>query len=481
SALQERQRIVEQRFEKRKSLAHKALDLHFALNHEGNDYGSKPLAGLVDWINYAPLGTIKRAHRLLKNSVGEEQIVTSALVDIITGVREATPEDEKFVRTFAQKAIEQDSFAYHRLRGMAKVGNILSRFNYKVSLADVEKIAGQESYGMTDALKIYDLDQVRQFLNQGVNLQSVVAVKKTTEKFGHDLRPVDVATMATRNIIGLESALRAFSFPDVQTLLSQDVSLPTAEAVLHNTKQFGYELSIQKIAQVAKNVRDVGDFTDALRELPLEEVNKLFTVGVSYRNFGTVKVALEKHGLSSDFDATLAVSQILVRTGEYAQLDGALEVYSLSEIEQIISGNVKIDLLLNIRLNLEKRNIMADLKETIMFTKAAQGQYWLFGECIDTFGIENVRKMVTKSVNLSKVMEVNRYLNGQSRSLCDREIANNLSESTRATLRKGGLDVIIAIAKAGSIEAVTKTLSAGFTVEDIIRFPYLISPLIAKK
>ena len=57
--LEQRQTSVNERYEKRKSLAQKALDLHFKINHTGGDYNSKPLTGIVDWINYAPFGTVK--------------------------------------------------------------------------------------------------------------------------------------------------------------------------------------------------------------------------------------------------------------------------------------------------------------------------------------------------------------------------------------------------------------------------------------
>ncbi len=43
---------------------------------------------------------------------------------------------------------------------------------------------------------------------------------------------------------------------------------------------------------------------------------------------------------------------------------------------------------------------------------------------------------------------------------------------------EGGLRQVI---KAGKYETLPKVLEAGFTIEDITRFPYLISPLIAKQ
>jgi hypothetical protein len=481
SDLEQRQEVVNTRFEKRKSLAQKALDLHFKINHAGSDYGSKPLSGLVDWINYAPLGTIKRAHKMSSHGAGEDEITTYALADIIAGKRGATREDIRIIQGLVQKAKGQDHTARQKLEGMSKVGNIVSRFDYEVSLADVEDMATKGFHGMTEALKIYDLEQVKQFMDQGINLQSVTTVKKVTQKFGHDLSPVEIAAIAAHNIEGLEDAMRFFDLTAVKTLLSQDVSLPVAVAVLNNTRQFGYELTTQQIAKVAKNVRDINDFTEALRGLPLDEVEKLFAAGVSYQDFGIVKSALEKHRFASDFAAVLDIAQKLAKNNEYSNLDGALEFYSMQELDQVIASGAPLDGMLQIRKILEEKQLPTNLQETILFVKLCDRNYWNFAQCINTFGIENVRKMVTKSCRLDKALEVNNYINGESRrSRYGGESENEMPDSTREALRKGGIDVIIAIAKAGSIEAAVKTLAAGFTAEEVTRFPHLISSLVAK-
>jgi hypothetical protein len=80
-SLKERQGIVNKRFEKRKSLAQKAIDLHFHFNHEGRKYDSKPF-DQIDWINSAPFGVIKRAHRALNAGVDDLTIIMRALSEI---------------------------------------------------------------------------------------------------------------------------------------------------------------------------------------------------------------------------------------------------------------------------------------------------------------------------------------------------------------------------------------------------------------
>lgn len=91
----ERQVIVNKRFEKRKSLAQKALDLHFRFNHEGRDYNSKPF-NQIDWVNAAPFGVIKRAHRALSTGVDDQTVMMRALAEV-NGESAADQSPEKFI------------------------------------------------------------------------------------------------------------------------------------------------------------------------------------------------------------------------------------------------------------------------------------------------------------------------------------------------------------------------------------------------
>lgn len=487
--LEQRQELVNERYEKRKSLGQKALDLHFQFNHpkkiSRGDYEEKPYAGIVDWINYAPLGTIKRSHKMLRQGIKEEAIVEYALADIIAGARGATREDLQTVHGLVEKAKGQDWEAKQKLAAMMKVGNILSLFNYELSLDEVADLADKNFNGMTEALKLYDLDQVKQFMSRGISLESVTTARKITEKFGHDLSPDIIAEMASHDIHGLEDALRSFDLDATMTLLKEDAKLPVAVAVLNNTRQFGYELTTAQIANVAKNVNDINDFNWALQELPLAEVERLFTTGIPYREFVKVKGALEKHGYPADFKSSLAISQKLSTNdrfnNEYDSLDLALQAYTLEEIEKVIAKKMPLSVLLAVRESLQKKGVESGLEETIQFAQYAGDwqQGWNVTQAIDTFGIEDARKIASKSCRLDKALEVHKLINSTGLTFGGRD--NDVSDSLKRSLKAGGIDVLIAIAKAGNIEAAAKTIEAGFTVEEITRFPFLISPMVAKK
>ena len=108
--LEQRQVIVNKRHEKRKSLAQKALDLHFRFNHgkkiRRREYEERPYAGVIDWINNAPFGTIKRVHRALQKGVSEQTAMMLALAEIHgdkeKGVTRADLDVASFTRNLAK-------------------------------------------------------------------------------------------------------------------------------------------------------------------------------------------------------------------------------------------------------------------------------------------------------------------------------------------------------------------------------------------
>jgi hypothetical protein len=478
--LEKRQVIVNERFEKRKSLAQKALDLHFKINHTGGDYDSKPLAHIIDWINYAPFGVIKRAHKMMRLGMSDETITETSLADFIAGQRSATREDLRFVHNLVEKAKGQDHAARRTLSRMMEVGNILSVSGYYASLTEVRELASKNFYGMTGALKKYDLEQVKQFMDAGINLQSITTVKELTDKLGHNLDPQEVAELAAHNIDELENALKIFNFDEIRALLRQDVSLPVAKAVLNNIKQFGYELDINQIANVAKDVNDINDFTSALRGLPFAEVEKIFSDGISYDEYSQVKEALAKHQYDSSFTTVYGLARKLSKTREYYNLDSALDTFNLQEIEQITDKGGSLSGVLEVSNALKEKQVTTNSQEVILFEKFAgdYGKGYYVSQAIDTFGIDDVRKIVNKGCRLDKAIEVNNYMRGSDYS----RIRDALSAKTiEEVLRKGGIEAIIAIAKAGSAEVALKTIEAGFTVEEITKFPFLISPLVTKK
>ena len=138
STLKERQEIVNKRFEKRKSLAQKALDLHFHFNHQGREYGSKPF-NQIDWVNNAPFGIIKRAHRALSNGIDDQTIMMRALAEV-NGESVEDQNPEKFVLN-----IIKSGNAYQVIQNFEKFSGITEDQHLTILLAIIRSGAGRNN------------------------------------------------------------------------------------------------------------------------------------------------------------------------------------------------------------------------------------------------------------------------------------------------------------------------------------------------
>jgi hypothetical protein len=541
SDLKERQEVVEERYEKRKSLAQKALDLHFQINHHGGDHDSKPFAGVVDWINYAPLGTIKRSHKMVRLGMSDEQVVEYAIADIVAGVRGATREDLKAIHKFVQKiqnlkplqklkavvddivveareATKKDIKAMQKLvqeiqnlkvrqelkaiadivawmrgatkedlnviqklvqethkqnldmrqklKAMVKVGNIISLFDYEVPLQEVEELAQKNFCGMKGALHEYSLDEVKVFMNKNLNLRSVVTVRKVTQKHGYDLDNTTIAEIASHDIEGLDDAFNTFGFADISNLLGRNVFLPTATVLRNNAKAHGRKLSIDQIATIAKDVEDVNDFISALRSISLEQVEQLYRVGQRYKNYEIIHSALTANNQDSSFTNSLKWTQKLAKHNEWFQMPYALEIFSLEELEQVCDKGITISAALDFYQTLTELGFENSVKDIVRWKKNVQ-QYnpiHIIKSAAEKFGTNNLLRFVEKEVPLRNALNVKHEIDNQALRQFDT------------------LETIMAIAKCGSnVEVALKTLEAGFTVEEITKYPFLISPLLVQK
>ena len=471
--LAQRQEVVTERYERRKNLAQKALDLHWMEGVAKDEYDEDSIYNPINWINNAPLGTIKRAHKMMRNESAPEAIIKYALADIIVGKRGMNREDFQAVSELYDSAKKGDWEEKRHIESIMTVGGIVSSAGYEVSLDDLSSMAEQQYSGMAGCLKKYPLEAVREFMSQSVNLDSVTTVKEITDKFGHSLSNDEVLAMAKQNITGLEGAMKSFSLVDVQALLSQDVSLPTATSVLKNTQQFGYTLSLDQIASIAKGVNDVDDFKNALKGLPLTEVEELYAKSISYHDFSITKAALHSHNYNFDFGAIVNTAEKLATQNEYEMLNTALEHFSLDEVESILSSGVRLSNVIDVKGALINNSVVMNLPEIIQVTQLSGD--WSQGsnvtKTIETFGLEVFKHIVSKGCRIDKAVNVNNQIHGNG---------GGISSDLKESLKKGGIETVIAIAKAGNMDVAVKTIEAGFSADEITRYPFLISSLVSQ-
>ena len=136
SDIDKRRELLSCRIEKRKSLAEKAIELHFAtLPHRYRDEAPRVDCG-VDWINKAPFGLIKKAHRLLSKNLPQEELVLEIMK--LQGFT-----DEQIKTTIVDQAVELS-----RMNG--DIGEERSEYMERLD-AYLKKVIG-DNYKETDVL-----------------------------------------------------------------------------------------------------------------------------------------------------------------------------------------------------------------------------------------------------------------------------------------------------------------------------------------
>ncbi|MBI4281423.1 hypothetical protein HY625_01240, partial [Candidatus Uhrbacteria bacterium] len=429
--LEQRQTLVNTRHEKRKSLAQKALDLHFRFNHskknnEG-EYHDGPYAGIIDWVNSAPFGTIKRSHRMLQRGISEETVVALVAADIICGARGVTREDFVEIKKFISGANDQGRQVQYKISAMMEMSRILSQFNYTVSVAELAKLADKNFNGMAEALKMYDLDQVRIFMDRGCTLLTVIDVRKITQKLGHDLPLEVIAEMASHNIYGLEDAFQHFDLDAIRTLLNMDAKLPAAIIIAKNAKQFSSVVSLEDIATISKTAD--GSFLRALELFPLAVVQEMQGKGVDLALYLNIKDILTRYKVEKSHDDLLSFESYLRRSNDRVEsleesirkfgmsiteecmrknlrladvlvttgIEDAFQHFDLDTVRTLLKQNVFFPVAISIAKNAKQFGYEVSLEEIVEISKKASTS---FLEALELFPLAAVQEMQEKGVDL---------------------------------------------------------------------------------
>jgi|GEM_PF-1465727 len=268
---------LNQRYEKNKSLAQKALDLHFFMNHQAEENGAKPLKNLIDWINQAPFAMIKRAHIMMNEGASPEAIAEYAIATVARGKSAATPEELKIIKEKFKSLKTEDD--YHSIKNIFRVGNILSEFGYTVSFERLVKIADRNRYGFRECLKVYDLDQCEKFMDQGLNMHSVVGIREAVTAAGHDLNPEQIAMMVAKKIdpSDLKRVLDSLPFDRVEEMIKDGIDFYAYNTIKENFGLRGYPKSHTDLLILTESLKDssINDFTRVLEIYGAEQVEQM--------------------------------------------------------------------------------------------------------------------------------------------------------------------------------------------------------------
>jgi len=243
------------------------------------------------------------------------------------------------------------------------------------------------------------------------------------------------------------------------------------------------------------------DLETGLKNMSMDEITALYGDKTTYYVFGRIKKTLEKHGCPANFDAARSAALMLPEHDDYESFDEALGIYSFKEIEEIIS-KMTLAGMVDVHNGLVNKGYKLDFNEEVRFAmhSSSYTSSYHIGLAIDKFGIDGARKIISKEVILSDALEIDKIMNGDTSGVSANELAGLLSAEGKAggetakakikeeiarigtQLKPGGLDMIIALARPGiGIVSAVEAARNGFSPQELIRFPFLISPLAKGK
>lgn len=248
------QKLLSRKIEGEKSLAEKAIDLHFRLDVGRKEWdddneryihvdGSK-YSNCIDWINDAPFGVIKRTHKRMVDGMPIDEIYKLAISEII---KEAVNDPDRIDIAMGQMfrdAEDEYGSGMSKIRGVLYLASKLSRYSDELSYSELESMLYKNTSGMEDLLETFSFSDVKKFVNSGSNLLLVPRLSRAAEKNGYELdvdQLIDLSRKVSIRREGydaieevLASVLESFTLDEVMKAVDANVDL----GILNEAKAF---------------------------------------------------------------------------------------------------------------------------------------------------------------------------------------------------------------------------------------------------
>ena len=460
-AFKERQVIVNKRFEKRKSLAQKALDLHFRFNHIGNQKSQEERDQ-------------EREHEVnerIKNLEAEYTSSLSHVEDLTTLLERDYPEFKECIFSNEANAEGQDklSVVYQNYKNKL-LGNLRTEYQDR-----------------RDRIESQQKTRAHNFEQSGVD--------------------VDNAEL----LIGLQDKLDIWYTKKVSELDSD---------AQNGLKEF--LLLRDNLSEAIDNSKIKNERISALKKVPLGfGQNTVFSGLIDWVNnapFGIIKRAHRTLSAGVD-DQTVMMRALAEVNGESPNdqnpekfIANILKSGNPSKVIQNfekfsgITEDQHLNILLAIINSGAGRNVVESLSK---FTGIKSEDHLQIVQAMNASGAGD--EVISNLDKFSGIKQENKrdILFGAIKGGGGNQVANNLEQFSGIISEKDHRDIVMEmikagncwylnyggvldkftgleeplrqVIKAGKYEAIPHVLEAGFTIEEITRFPFLISPLVTKK
>ena len=525
SDINERRELLSHRIEKRKSLAEKAIELHFKLGdgYKGewsNDLEEQSTTdvsqyqGCLDWINDAPFGVIKRAHKRMVDGMSADEIYKLAISETI---RKAVnnPDQADIAMHQMFREIEDgpsiDSmYDVLRIREIIRLAGKLSRYSEELSYSELGSMPGKDMRWIEDSLAVFPFSDVKQFIDKGLDLSLVPRLSRITKEFGYKLDTNQLIELSSKEIINsyrhkevegvFISTLSSFSLDEAITAMDTGVDLRILNAVRSIVSTQG----VSNFSEILDRATKIGQLSDryeggyeklisqyrtAINSMGIEKADDLLSQHGTDLDTFNMATREFKNSVGDDFDKTLRLSE-KISTAMYGlrdldQEEASIQTlynpdvgYTESQVINLYEHGISASAYRSVFISTEDDGDNLDVKENSSLSfddkvKLLQNalrdnpNYWRIKEAIESFDgdIDILHQLAESGADVVHASRV-KYLLDEDEKYSGFNTLENI-----LYLAQNNLEV----------DAFLRAINAGFSVDEIKLYPFLASDLLIKE
>lgn len=491
--MESRLTLVDGRIEKRKSIAEKAIDLHFALSNGREEWddntnsmvynGASEYGQIIDWINDAPLGTIKRAHQRLRSGMSPDEVCKSAISEVLTRVTgvESSAEVQAMFANFADNKYE--------MQRMMQLAGTLGSYDVTLSFDEFKSMSAKDTRWMRESLEVFEFDDVRQFIDNGLNLSLVPKISKIASEFGYDLDTAGLIDFAKHGVINayyykdvevvLSTSLRHFTIEEVEQAMSEGIDLK----VLNALKPYLLAQGVSDFSELSATARRITEHSGgvnqgehllsrykvAVENIGLDRANDLLNMNADIDMFNMVSREFRVQ-TGSDYQKTLDLVEKVNRVAtngterELPAIRAMKQRYSNNQILSIYDRRVSAETFVDVfgadGGAIEGKTLSFDMQVDII--SHAVRNTWYIRDAIKHFDTSILTELVDKGTDVMRAYD----------------IAKQLERNEKYKPFNTTENIIYLAANNLSVETFDRTMEAGFSIDEIKKYPFLASSLL---
>lgn len=518
--INERQELLSHRIEKRKSLAEKAIELHFKLGNSHEEWdddlkvyvrvGGSRYQECLDWINDASFGTIKRAHKRMVDGMSADEICKMAISETTRkAVNDPDQADIAMRRYF--RDIEDNSSDTRRVREIVRLAGKLSKYSEELSYSELESMSNKDTRWIEDSLAAFSFSDVKRFVDNDLNLSLVPKLSRIAGEFGYELDTNQLIELSSKGIIKsyhykevedvFSSTLRNFSLDEARIAMDANVDLRilnAAKAILSPQGITEFSSILKRATKISQSSIDyeggyerfVSQYRAAINSIGIEKADDLLSRGVDLDTFNMTTREFSDT-IGEDFNKALELSEkISIAMGKQENPEdeeASIHVlYNLDDDQhhtesQIVdlyehgaTAEIYKDVFVvsesdddNITRTREKNSGLSfDDKVKLLQNALKHGfDSWRIRDAVESFDDDMLHQLAERGADVVHASRVE-YLLGKDDKYSE---YNTLENVFYLALNNLNVDVFL------------RAVEAGFSVDEIKMYPFLASDLLIKE